>query len=123
MTRIRFKGSPRSWAGLLKCRLAHLAVSQLLLGAPLGTALMYASGSWCQRVSHRPVIPGQLEEPNLLRTGDSQDSGFGPVDRPGMAINRVEPAPARCGRLAPASCAARCRTSVAGCRSAPAKPG
>jgi hypothetical protein len=37
MTRIRFKGSPRSLA--LRTEF-ELAVSQLLIGAPLGTGLM-----------------------------------------------------------------------------------
>src|SRR3954466_11417449 len=39
---------------------AHLAVSQLLLGAPLGTALMYASrAGWSTRLV-RPRLPGRL---------------------------------------------------------------
>jgi hypothetical protein len=37
MTRIRFKGSPRSQACM---QVFELAVSQLLIGAPLGTGLM-----------------------------------------------------------------------------------
>src|SRR3954466_3891175 len=37
---------------------AHLAVSQLLLGAPLGTALMYASDGLCQRVWRERIYRG-----------------------------------------------------------------
>src|SRR6516162_18969 len=57
MTRIRFKGSPRTLATCGK----QGAVSQLLLGAPLGTSLIYADRAGCQRAWGSSALPAGPE--------------------------------------------------------------